>query len=170
VAALTALNSPALWAQAVAMRNSNASDWALLEFLAHRRSRDADIALSTTMAEERTTAVRCALLPVWRIPGFTAPPGRGRLVLFTHELPEPDLRRDLVLVVPGWPVYLPQLGQGLELRIPPAAPPSPLGRFLTLFERMARRLNRAYAYPCDLGSSPYPGHSWRALVKGATAP
>lgn len=46
VTVLFALNAPVLWSQAVANRTSTDSDWALLEYLARRRAKGADLALS----------------------------------------------------------------------------------------------------------------------------
>jgi hypothetical protein len=169
VGALTVLNAPVLWAQAVAVRNSNHSDWVLLEFLARQRSKDADIALSTEMGVERLDAIRLEISGFWQIPGFTVPRGDGRVVDFAYVPPKPALGRTLVVVLPLGPTAIPDLGREVERRIPPAEPLSFLGRFLVAFKRGARRLNPAYSYPYDLGSSPFPGHSWRVLVKRASS-
>jgi hypothetical protein len=170
VLTLAMLNAPALWAQAVSMRRSTEADWALLELLALRRAdgEGVDVALSATMGKERIQAILFEQAGVWRIPGFSPPRGRGHVVEFAYELPQPTPPRDLVLVAPPDAVGVPDLGPGVELRVPPSAALPLFGRFLTGFERVARRLNPAYAYPCDAGSSPFPGHHWRVLVKSAS--
>src|SRR6185295_2864686 len=128
------------------------------------------IALSTELGVERLDAIRMELSGYWQIPGFTVPRGDGRLVDFDYVPPKPAPGYTLVVVLPLRSPAVPDRGPAVERRIPPAEPLSLLGRFLVAFERVARRLSPAYSYPYDLGSSPFPGHSWRVLVKRRSSP